>query len=74
VSAVAREPAGASLSRLWRDPAAWATTVDVFAILIVVTLPWSTSLVAMAGMQVQDELSAAVQRPSRDMFHYRSAK
>lgn len=47
MSAAAREPVGTLLRRLWRDPAAWATTVDIFAILIVVTLPWSTSLVAI---------------------------
>jgi O-antigen ligase len=47
VNAVAKESVGALLWRLWRDPAAWATTVDVFAILIVVSLPWSTSLVAI---------------------------
>jgi O-antigen ligase len=35
------------LWRLWRDPAAWATTVDIFAILVAVSLPWSTSLVAI---------------------------
>jgi O-antigen ligase len=47
VSAVAREPTGALLWRLWRDPAAWVTTSDVFIILIAVSLPWSTSLVAI---------------------------
>lgn len=47
MSAAAKETVGALLSRLWRDPAAWATTVDVLAILIVVSLPWSTSLVAI---------------------------
>jgi O-antigen ligase len=47
VSAVTKEPVGALRWRLWRDPAAWATTVDVFAGLIVVSLPWSTSLVAI---------------------------
>ncbi len=31
----------------WRDPAAWLTTVDIFAILIALSLPWSTSLVAI---------------------------
>lgn len=31
----------------WRDPAAWMTTVDVFAILLALALPWSTSLVAV---------------------------
>jgi O-antigen ligase len=47
VSAVARESVPALLWRLWRDPAAWAATVDVFAILTAVSLPWSTSLVAI---------------------------
>ena len=42
---VARE--SASSSKSWRDPAAWATVVDVFVILIAVSLPWSTSLVAI---------------------------
>lgn len=47
MSAMAKEPAGAALWRLWRDPAAWATTADIFVILIAVSLPWSTSLVAI---------------------------
>jgi O-antigen ligase len=47
VSAVARESVPALLWRLWRDPAAWSTTVDVFAILILLSLPWSTTLVAI---------------------------
>jgi O-antigen ligase len=47
VSAVAREPVGALLWRLWRDPAAWITTTDIFIILIALSLPWSTSLVAI---------------------------
>ena len=47
MSTVAREPLGALLWRLWRDPAAWVTTSDIFIILIVVSLPWSTSLVAV---------------------------
>lgn len=42
---VARE--SASSSRSWRDPATWATMADVFVILIAVSLPWSTSLVAI---------------------------
>lgn len=37
----------ALLWRRWRDPAAWSTTVDIFAVLIAVSLPWSTSLVAI---------------------------
>jgi O-antigen ligase len=47
VSAVAKESVIALLWRLWRDPAAWATTADAFVILIAVSLPWSTSLVAI---------------------------
>ena len=47
MSAVAKESVAALLWRLWRDPAAWATTGDIFAILIAVSLPWSTSLVAI---------------------------
>ena len=47
MSATARESHGALLWRLWRDRAAWSATSDVFAILIVATLPWSTSLVAI---------------------------
>jgi O-antigen ligase len=47
VSAVAKESVGAVVWRLWRDPAAWATTVDISAALTVASLPWSTSLVAI---------------------------
>jgi O-antigen ligase len=32
---------------LWRRPAAWIGAVDVFAILVAIVLPWSTSLVAV---------------------------
>ena len=44
---MAGESAGALLWRLWRDPAAWITTTDIFIILIALSLPWSTSLVAI---------------------------
>jgi O-antigen ligase len=47
VSAVGGESVGAMLRRRWRDPAAWATTADMFVVLIAVSLPWSTSLVAI---------------------------
>jgi len=47
VRVVAKESVPAPLWRRWRDPAAWSTTSDVFAILIAVSLPWSTSLVAV---------------------------
>jgi O-antigen ligase len=33
--------------RLWRDPAAWMTAADIFAVLTALALPWSTSLVAI---------------------------
>ena len=31
----------------WRDPAAWARAADIFAVLIALSLPWSTSLVGI---------------------------
>ena len=40
------DPAHVALP-IWRDPAAWARTADVFAVLIALALPWSTSLVAI---------------------------
>jgi O-antigen ligase len=47
VSAVAEESLGALLRRLRRDPAAWITTTDIFIVLTALSLPWSTSLVAI---------------------------
>src|ERR1700676_5183177 len=47
MNALAREPAGAPLWRLRRDPAAWITTTDIFIVLTALSLPWSTSLVAI---------------------------
>jgi O-antigen ligase len=35
------------LRRYWRDRALWTTIADVYAILTVLALPWSTSLVAI---------------------------
>jgi len=35
---------GAVALPTWRDPAAWAKTADIFAVLIALSLPWSTSL------------------------------
>jgi O-antigen ligase len=43
----AQESVSAQLLRRWRDPAAWVATTDVFLILVAVSLPWSTSLVAI---------------------------
>jgi O-antigen ligase len=44
----ATSPAGAALP-LWRDRAAWAKTTDIVAVLIALSLPWSTSLVGILG-------------------------
>jgi O-antigen ligase len=32
---------------VWRDPVAWAKTADIVAVLIALSLPWSTSLVGI---------------------------
>jgi O-antigen ligase len=47
VSSVARDSTVTLQLRLWRDPAAWAATADICVILIALSLPWSTSLVAI---------------------------
>ena len=43
---VTTSPATAVLPA-WRDPAAWAKTADILAVLIALSLPWSTSLVGI---------------------------
>ncbi|MEN3287608.1 MAG: O-antigen ligase [Bradyrhizobium sp.] len=50
MTAIAGHSGTALLSRRWRDPAAWRTTVDVVAILLALVLPWSTSLVSIFGV------------------------
>jgi O-antigen ligase len=50
VSAIAGGSTTAHLVRLSRDPAAWSTAVDVFAILLAISLPFSTSLVAIFAL------------------------
>jgi len=47
VTAVAENAALASLTRLVRAPATWITAADVAAILLALSLPWSTTLVAV---------------------------
>lgn len=47
MTTLARETTLAMLLRRLRSPAAWADTVDVFAILTAASLPWSTSLAAI---------------------------
>lgn len=50
MTTLSSHPAVTLLSRRWRDPAAWRTTVDTVAILLAVALPWSTSLVSIFGV------------------------
>jgi O-antigen ligase len=47
VTAIDGPSAIAPSARLWRRPAAWITVVDLFATLLAIVLPWSTSLVAV---------------------------
>jgi O-antigen ligase len=46
----AAEPIGTLLWKRWRDPAAWMTTADIVAVLLALSLPWSTSLVGIFGV------------------------
>jgi O-antigen ligase len=50
VTAIAGGSTTAHLVRLSRDPATWSTAVDVFAILLAISLPFSTSLVAIFAL------------------------
>jgi O-antigen ligase len=47
VTAVAGHPDAALPTSRWRDPAVWITAVDTLAILVALSLPWSTSLVSI---------------------------
>ena len=47
MSAVAEHPSTALPASRWRDPAVWIALVDALAILLALSLPWSTSLVAI---------------------------
>ncbi len=47
MTAVAGHTAVAPRAGLWRDRSLWITAVDIVAILVALTLPWSTSLVAI---------------------------
>jgi O-antigen ligase len=44
------EPIGTLLWRRWRDKATWMTTADIVAVLLALSLPWSTSLVGIFGV------------------------
>jgi len=43
----AHDPLQPQLWPMLRDPTAWATTTDIFFVLVALSLPWSTSLVAI---------------------------
>ena len=45
----ASSPIGKALSA-WRDPAAWMKLADIVAVLLALSLPWSTSLVGIFGV------------------------
>lgn len=47
MSLSAAAPSMSLVRRYWRDRALWTTIADVFAILAALTLPWSTTLVAI---------------------------
>jgi O-antigen ligase len=47
VNATASTSATDTVLPVWRRPQAWASTADVFAVLIALALPWSTSLVGI---------------------------
>ncbi|WP_407151498.1 O-antigen ligase family protein [Bradyrhizobium sp. ORS 86] len=50
MNASTASPTSAAALPAWRDPARWATTTDVIAVLIALSLPWSTSLVGIFGV------------------------
>jgi O-antigen ligase len=52
MTAIAGEPTATLPARRWRDPATWATAVDVLAVLLALSLPWSTSLVGIFGVVI----------------------
>ena len=45
----ASSPIAKALSA-WRDPAAWMKVADIVAVLLALSLPWSTSLVGIFGV------------------------
>ena len=50
MNAVTGGAAGAAVLRRLRNPVHWATAADIFIILVAVSLPWSTSLVAIFAL------------------------
>jgi O-antigen ligase len=49
VSAAVVIPEASRALPVWREPAAWSKRADLVAVLIAVSLPWSTSLVGIFG-------------------------
>jgi O-antigen ligase len=49
VTAIIDHPRSSLLARL-RDPARWIATIDIVAVLLALSLPWSTSLVGIFGV------------------------
>ena len=41
---------------VWRDPAAWMKMADIFAVLLALSLPWSTSLVGFLAWSCSSRL------------------
>ena len=50
MAGTASHPQTGFLSRSWRDSAAWIRPADILAVLVALSLPWSTSLVAIFVM------------------------
>jgi O-antigen ligase len=48
VTAIIDHPRSSLLARL-RDPARWIATIDIVAVLLALSLPWSTSLVGSSA-------------------------
>jgi O-antigen ligase len=52
MTAIAGESTATMPARRWRDPATWVAAVDVLAVLLALSLPWSTSLVGIFGVVI----------------------
>jgi len=52
MTAIAGEPTATLPARHWRDPTTWAAAVDMLAVLLALSLPWSTSLVGIFGVVI----------------------
>ena len=48
----------------WRDPVRWEATSDVVAVLIALSLPWSTSLVGIFGVVLLIAIAPTLDLPA----------